>query len=360
MPDESFDRAKRHTDFIKTAIFPGGCLPSVAALTRGRDQRGLSLAHLDDIGLHYAETLRRWRENLVDAGDDLDASASTSDSCGSGSSTSPTARPRSTSATRASCSCCTRRPAGCRAPSRPHDAVPPALGPERGTHVTPRRAGRRTDLTLQEAADLLGVHYMTAYRYVRTGRLAASQVGSSRGTFVAESRQDREPQVPGRAKLGVTPRRHHYERRLTDRLVQGDESESWRVTQQALASAFTPRISTSRCSVRRSRVGDEWAAGRLTVADEHRATCGDGALVGRLGPSLVRRGPTRGLVVLGAPGATLTGSRPRSSPIHYAAAAIRSPISAPTHPPPRGRMPSPVRSASSESASSCRHRSTTR
>ena len=30
-------------------------------------------------------------------------------------------------------------------------------------------------LSLQEAADRLGVHYMTAYRYVRTGRLRAVQ-----------------------------------------------------------------------------------------------------------------------------------------------------------------------------------------
>ncbi len=33
VPDGSFDRTKRHTDFIKAAIFPGGCLPSVGALT---------------------------------------------------------------------------------------------------------------------------------------------------------------------------------------------------------------------------------------------------------------------------------------------------------------------------------------
>ena len=34
------------------------------------------------------------------------------------------------------------------------------------------------DLTLQQAADELGVHYMTAYRYVRTGRLPARRVAS--------------------------------------------------------------------------------------------------------------------------------------------------------------------------------------
>ena len=33
-------------------------------------------------------------------------------------------------------------------------------------------------LGLQEAADQLGVHYMTAYRYVRTGRLPATRIGS--------------------------------------------------------------------------------------------------------------------------------------------------------------------------------------
>ena len=31
--------------------------------------------------------------------------------------------------------------------------------------------------TLQEAADELGVHYMTAYRYVRLGLLDAAKVG---------------------------------------------------------------------------------------------------------------------------------------------------------------------------------------
>ena len=70
--DESFDRLKRHADFIKAAIFPGGCLPSVRALTTvAQSTAGLALTHRDDIGPHYAETLRRWRTNL----DDHDARA---------------------------------------------------------------------------------------------------------------------------------------------------------------------------------------------------------------------------------------------------------------------------------------------
>jgi cyclopropane-fatty-acyl-phospholipid synthase len=60
--DQSFDRAKLRDDFIRDLIFPGGCLPSVAAImdaiTRTTDLRAVSL---DDIGLHYATTIDRWR-----------------------------------------------------------------------------------------------------------------------------------------------------------------------------------------------------------------------------------------------------------------------------------------------------------
>jgi len=64
VPDRSFDRLKRHTDFIKAAIFPGGCLPSIGALTAAANRSGLALHNVDQIGPHYGETLRRWRTNL--------------------------------------------------------------------------------------------------------------------------------------------------------------------------------------------------------------------------------------------------------------------------------------------------------
>ena len=65
--DRSFARAKWHRDFIRRMVFPGGCLPSVASITdslaRATDLR---VVHLEDIGRHYAETLRRWATNLED------------------------------------------------------------------------------------------------------------------------------------------------------------------------------------------------------------------------------------------------------------------------------------------------------
>ncbi|WP_196139940.1 cyclopropane-fatty-acyl-phospholipid synthase family protein [Aliikangiella sp. G2MR2-5] len=63
--DQRFDSAKKHIDFIKRYIFPGSCIPSIDSIsecvTRDTDLRMLAL---DDIGVHYAETLKRWRETF--------------------------------------------------------------------------------------------------------------------------------------------------------------------------------------------------------------------------------------------------------------------------------------------------------
>ena len=63
--DQRFDVAKKSIDYIQRFIFPGGCLPSVAALSdaiaRKTDMR---IFHMEDIGPHYATTLRMWRERF--------------------------------------------------------------------------------------------------------------------------------------------------------------------------------------------------------------------------------------------------------------------------------------------------------
>ena len=63
--DHVFDRHKRSVDFIKRYIFPGGCIPSITAISkavaRATDMR---LVHLEDISSHYAKTLREWRRRF--------------------------------------------------------------------------------------------------------------------------------------------------------------------------------------------------------------------------------------------------------------------------------------------------------
>jgi cyclopropane-fatty-acyl-phospholipid synthase len=63
--DQRYERARRSVDFIQRYIFPGSCIPSVAALTTSIARASdLRLFDLDDIGPHYATTLARWRQNF--------------------------------------------------------------------------------------------------------------------------------------------------------------------------------------------------------------------------------------------------------------------------------------------------------
>ena len=63
--DWAYERARRSVDFIKAFIFPGSCIPSVAvignSLAAATDMR---IVHLEDIGPHYARTLRAWRSRF--------------------------------------------------------------------------------------------------------------------------------------------------------------------------------------------------------------------------------------------------------------------------------------------------------
>jgi cyclopropane-fatty-acyl-phospholipid synthase len=63
--DQSYERAKHHDDFIRRFIFPGGCLPSINAVSSSLTRvTELGIFDVEDIGQHYAATLVRWHENL--------------------------------------------------------------------------------------------------------------------------------------------------------------------------------------------------------------------------------------------------------------------------------------------------------
>jgi cyclopropane-fatty-acyl-phospholipid synthase len=64
MPDDRFDAYRTRVDWMQTYIFPGSCIPSLAAI---RDALGprLTLTRADDIGPDYARTLRAWRDAFL-------------------------------------------------------------------------------------------------------------------------------------------------------------------------------------------------------------------------------------------------------------------------------------------------------
>ncbi len=65
--DQYYEQARKSVDFIQRFIFPGSFIPSVGviadSLARVSD---LKVFHLEDIGPHYATTLRHWRERFFE------------------------------------------------------------------------------------------------------------------------------------------------------------------------------------------------------------------------------------------------------------------------------------------------------
>lgn len=154
------------------------------------------------------------------------------------------------------------------------------------------------ELTLADAAAEAGLHYMTLYRYVRTGRLPATRHGRewriARRDVEALTSPPAAPRPRGSGTAALS-------RRLEDRMLAGDEAGAWRIVEDALAAGTEPATVHLRLvAPALSEIGDRWARGELRVADEHRASVVAGRLIGRLGPQLRTRGARRGAVVVGA------------------------------------------------------------
>ncbi len=172
-------------------------------------------------------------------------------------------------------------------------------------------------LTLLQAADELGVHYMTAYRYVRTGRLPAKRVGGTWQIAPADLELVRRVGSGARRRrpTGPAPSRS----RLQARLVAGDETGAWGLLEAALASDMTPEdVLLELVAPTLRSIGARWERGQLSIADEHRASAVAARLISRLGARFARRGVKRGTVILAAPSGEL-----HAAPVAIAANLLR-------------------------------------
>jgi cyclopropane-fatty-acyl-phospholipid synthase len=65
LQDQFYERALGQVDYIQRFIFPGSFIPSITAITTAAcEATDLKVSHLEDIGPHYAATLRHWRERF--------------------------------------------------------------------------------------------------------------------------------------------------------------------------------------------------------------------------------------------------------------------------------------------------------
>ncbi|CAN5864493.1 hypothetical protein BH23ACT5_BH23ACT5_04430 [soil metagenome] len=157
------------------------------------------------------------------------------------------------------------------------------------------------DLTLNEVADRLGVHYMTAYRYVRLGQLPARKVGTSWKVAAADFSSFQQEKV-SESSPGLSRSSSNWAARLESRLVEGDQAGAWGVIEAAMTAGTEPlAVYTELVIPAMESIGERWGNGELSVADEHVASAAAARLIGRLGPRFARRGRKRGTVVVAGP-----------------------------------------------------------
>ena len=153
---------------------------------------------------------------------------------------------------------------------------PPPLPPGEGRKMA------KKPMTLAEAADELGVHYMTVYRYVRTGRLPATRVGGVWQVDPGHLALVRRPEPGARSRRPSGAKASPAQ--LEARLVAGDETGAWNLLEAALGSDMTPsEVLLELVSPALRTIGTRWQRGDLSVADEHRSSAVAARLISRLG-----------------------------------------------------------------------------
>ena len=156
-------------------------------------------------------------------------------------------------------------------------------------------------MQLRDAATTLGVHYQTAYGWVRQGTLPARK--TPRGYEVNDS--DVRDLLARRA-AGAEPTPEVKVRdwtsqasRLYAALTIGDEAQARRDFARLAAGVPLSALCEQLIAPALRRVGEAWAAGAVSIAEEHRAT----AICERLIAARVQQpqGRPRGIAVTTTP-----------------------------------------------------------
>ncbi len=72
IPDNRYEAYRKSRDWIQKYIFPGATVPSLTALTSAMTaSSALMVESLENIGIHYARTLREWRERFLERRDEV-------------------------------------------------------------------------------------------------------------------------------------------------------------------------------------------------------------------------------------------------------------------------------------------------
>jgi MerR family transcriptional regulator, light-induced transcriptional regulator len=156
-------------------------------------------------------------------------------------------------------------------------------------------------IDLQAAARQLGVHYQTAYKWVRSRELPAAMVMGSYSLdrdAVARFAERRARPVPPRTRR---PRTGFavLGRRMYGHLVAGEERQAARLISGLVGDGLSmTAVGRDVLVPALSDIGEEWRAGRLDISIEHRASAIVDRILGERYPN--PRGRRRGVAVVAA------------------------------------------------------------
>lgn len=130
-------------------------------------------------------------------------------------------------------------------------------------------------MDLKEAANRLGVHYQTAYQWVREGRLQAEKIGAAYQVDEQEllrfALERAKPSPPPSAMVVRDWRAQQT--RLHQSLTTGDETSARAQLQRLVDGRVSVIDIFGRLIAPVLRaIGDEWANGLVSIAIEHRAS----------------------------------------------------------------------------------------
>lgn len=157
-------------------------------------------------------------------------------------------------------------------------------------------------MDLRSAADRLGVHYQTAYRWVREGALRGAKVGPT--YEISEEEVERlaaersRPTPPPR--ITVVRSWTVQQDRLHRLLLEGDELGARQLVERLhMGGHELLTLCEELLTPVLARIGTDWAEGRITVAIEHRAAAICERLIARI--AVHPRGRPRGVAVVCTP-----------------------------------------------------------
>jgi len=160
-------------------------------------------------------------------------------------------------------------------------------------------------LNLKQVATRLGVHYMTAYRYVRQGLLPAWRDGTGWRVDceAVDAFQRGRSGPPGDAVASSGHRQDvDWAARTAAALLAQDEATAWVLVERALAAGHDPAFCfLDMIGAALADIDECSDRGELGPAAFPTATVLAERLVARLGARFRRPGRRRGTVVLGAP-----------------------------------------------------------